>query len=103
MIALFSVGGCARSSFGSSLGPNLRPILFMSNTRQPPLSEPEIAARARELWRIAGNPPGRDLEFWLAAEAELKRDREVTATAADNQPVPQYEPRKQPAPKRRKP
>ena len=31
----------------------------------------EIKARARELWDQNGRPAGRDLEFWLQAEAEI--------------------------------
>jgi Protein of unknown function (DUF2934) len=37
----------------------------------------EIKARARELWEQNGRPAGRDLEFWLQAEAEMiERNRE---------------------------
>ncbi len=32
-----------------------------------------IKARARELWEQNGRPAGRDVEFWLQAEAELER------------------------------
>jgi hypothetical protein len=32
----------------------------------------EIKARAHELWVQHGRPPGRDLEFWLQAEAEKR-------------------------------
>ena len=32
----------------------------------------EIAARAHELWEQNGCPTGRDLEFWVQAEAEIK-------------------------------
>jgi hypothetical protein len=32
----------------------------------------EIKARARELWEQNGCPSGRDLEFWLQAESEIK-------------------------------
>ena len=36
----------------------------------------DIRARARELWEQNGRPAGRDLEFWLQAEAEIiERDR----------------------------
>ena len=36
----------------------------------------DIRARARELWEQNGWPAGRDLEFWLQAEAEIiERDR----------------------------
>jgi hypothetical protein len=31
-----------------------------------------VRARARELWKINGQPAGRDLEFWLQAERELR-------------------------------
>jgi DUF2934 family protein len=43
------------------------------------LAEEETRARAHELWREAGCPPGRDLEFWLRAERErdMKRLREL--------------------------
>ncbi|WP_138223245.1 DUF2934 domain-containing protein [Nibricoccus aquaticus] len=41
---------------------------------QPFLSHEQIAARSHELWQKAGSPEGRDLEFWLGAEAELARD-----------------------------
>jgi hypothetical protein len=34
----------------------------------------EIAKRAFEIWEREGRPPGRDLEHWLAAEAELRQD-----------------------------
>jgi hypothetical protein len=37
----------------------------------------EIKARVRELWERNGRPAGRDLEFWLQAEAEMiERNRE---------------------------
>ena len=35
-------------------------------------SKEEIRARARELWEQHGCPAGRDLEFWLQAERELR-------------------------------
>ena len=35
-------------------------------------SKDEIAARAREIWEQQGRPAGRDVEFWLQAEAELR-------------------------------
>jgi hypothetical protein len=31
-----------------------------------------IRARAREIWEQNGGPQGRDLEFWLQAECEIK-------------------------------
>jgi Protein of unknown function (DUF2934) len=38
----------------------------------------EIGARSRHLWQLAGSPSGRDLEFWLAAEIEVRSERETT-------------------------
>ncbi len=38
-------------------------------------SKHEIRARARELWEQNGRPEGRDVEFWVQAETEV-RDRE---------------------------
>jgi hypothetical protein len=35
-------------------------------------SKQEIRARAHELWEHHGRPAGRDLEFWLQAESELR-------------------------------
>jgi DUF2934 family protein len=32
----------------------------------------EITLRARGIWEENGLPPGRDLEFWLQAESEIK-------------------------------
>lgn len=32
-----------------------------------------IKARARALWEQNGRPSGRDVEFWLQAEAEVNR------------------------------
>ena len=37
-----------------------------------------ISARAHDLWEQEGRPSGRDLEFWLQAESEIKaRERQV--------------------------
>jgi len=35
----------------------------------------EVAQRAYEMWRSAGEPGGRDLEYWLRAERELRVTR----------------------------
>ena len=32
----------------------------------------EITVRTREIWEQNGRPVGRDLEFWLQAESELR-------------------------------
>jgi predicted thioredoxin/glutaredoxin len=34
-----------------------------------------IRARAKELWEINGRPAGRDLEFWLQAERDYKKQK----------------------------
>jgi hypothetical protein len=47
----------------------------MMNTRLVSPAHEEIVARAQRLWDLAGNPAGRDLEFWQAAEAELEHER----------------------------
>ena len=40
-------------------------------------ADEEVKARAQELWEQSGCPAGRDLEFWLQAEAEIiERKRE---------------------------
>ncbi len=36
----------------------------------------QVRARAYELWERAGRPTGRELEFWLEAEAQLEAERE---------------------------
>ncbi|MCC8942819.1 DUF2934 domain-containing protein [Bradyrhizobium sp. Arg68] len=41
-------------------------------------AEDDIRIRARALWEGAGRPAGRDIEFWLQAERELK-DEDVRA------------------------
>ena len=53
------------------LRQKLRQLLDARRTKH------EIKARARELWEQNGCPAGRDLEFWLQAEAEIiERNRE---------------------------
>lgn len=39
----------------------------------------EITLRAREIWEQNGRPSGRDLEFWLQAESEIRERSTVTA------------------------
>lgn len=40
------------------------------------LDRDEVARRTLRLWRAAGRPKGRDLEFWLQAELELMTQRQ---------------------------
>jgi hypothetical protein len=55
----------------------------------------EIEQRARELWQEAGQPEGRDVEFWLNAEQSLQfpaNVKEETQPAVPPQtPSPQPE------------
>ena len=37
-------------------------------------TEEQIRARAHELWEKAGQPEGRDKEFWELAEQELRNE-----------------------------
>lgn len=49
-------------------------IATHKDTGSPPRSgedRDEVARRAYQLWEAGGRPAGRDLEFWLQAEAEL--------------------------------
>jgi hypothetical protein len=43
---------------------------------QNKVSRDEVAQRAYQLWVAAGQPSGRDLEYWLQAEAELLAARQ---------------------------
>lgn len=52
----------------------------------------EIAARARQLWHQAGEPSGLDDEFWFSAEAELRKDRQLSVDTAKNNPQGQRRP-----------
>lgn len=70
-----------------------------SNSSNSPTHE-EISTRARRLWENAGSPADRDLEFWLEAEAGLRRDRESQQTrpvsSATNEPAALKQPQAQP-------
>ena len=45
----------------------------MSHQRENPMpTHDEISAKAKELWEKAGEPQGRDEEFWLRAELMLE-------------------------------
>lgn len=47
----------------------------------------QIAQRAHRLWEQAGRPDGRDVEFWLQAEAVLRAEQESAAKASAKAPV----------------
>ena len=40
------------------------------------LRRDEVARRTLRLWKAAGRPTGRDLEYWLQAEVELLSERQ---------------------------
>jgi hypothetical protein len=52
----------------------------------------EVQHRAYHLWEAAGRPAGRDLEYWLQAEAELLAGNHRTrpqAGASETSPKPE--------------
>ena len=51
--------------------PAASPVKSAPSRRQSPTHE-EIALRARELFLQSGCQPGRDVEFWLEAEHQLR-------------------------------
>ena len=40
------------------------------------IRRPKVRARAYELWMQAGQPPDRDLEFWVEAERQVKDEQD---------------------------
>jgi hypothetical protein len=66
----------------------------MSRTVTPPAAQPttpvmrvpheKIAMRAYEKWVKLGHPPGRDVQNWLEAEAELRAEFGRTGGAPQN-------------------
>ena len=44
----------------------------LSRSSQGAKDRIRIAERAFALWNAAGQPPGRDMEFWLQAESQLE-------------------------------
>jgi hypothetical protein len=53
--------------FALEIGGRLRRL-------QAAAREEAIRGRAYDLWQAAGRPEGRDLDFWLRAERELRGD-----------------------------
>ena len=49
-------------------------------------SHDEIAAYARHLWEAEGRQSGRDLDYWLQAEAYLHADRKFEAGLISRRP-----------------
>ena len=48
--------------------------LNMENTMEhsKTVNESEVSVMAYQMWEKAGHPPGRDLQFWLDAEAQVR-------------------------------
>jgi hypothetical protein len=69
---LLKTGPCTVSSLSPPTPGRGRAPLGVFEMPEP--SEKEIAARAREFWKRAGKPEGRDKEFWRLAEQELRNE-----------------------------
>jgi hypothetical protein len=50
-----------------------KPTTALTVPPRAPVTHEAIAARAHALWEQAGRPNGRDLEFWVQAEQQLKK------------------------------
>lgn len=63
----------------------------MKNTNEHAvrITESEIGVAAYQMWEKAGHPPGRDLQFWLDAEKQLRAAAQVACVtpAAPRLPV----------------
>lgn len=61
-------------------------------TNPQSLTHEGIAACARQLWQAAGCPSGRDEEFWLHAEQQLKNEVSPPALPTSTPPAIQESP-----------
>ena len=50
-------------------------------------TEERIRIRAYELWELAGQPPGREDEFWYQAEKEIRETKELEDIAQSPPPT----------------
>lgn len=57
----------------------------------------QIRERAYELWQADGCPEGRDVEYWLRAEADLKGESRAGAEAGDGPGGGEAKPMDEPA------
>ena len=89
----FSFEACARAArFAFEAGWSGNEFMNMNRTtnkenqsqNQSKVGRDEVAQRAYQLWEAAGRPIGRDLEYWLQAESELRasKDRRLTTVSA---------------------
>ena len=72
---------------------NILNYAFMSHLISVPteLTHTEVSRLASLAWEQAGKPAGRDLEFWLAAENQLRHasvPQETTARQPEQPPLP---------------
>ena len=65
-------------------------IMQNPTERSVTVTEPEIGVVAYRLWEQAGHPAGRDLQFWLDAESQLRAAAKA-ASATPVTPVPPVE------------
>jgi hypothetical protein len=56
----------------------VKPAAVVTAPRQEITTE-AIATRAYILWEKDGRPPGRDMEYWLKAESQLKDTQSFSA------------------------
>lgn len=47
------------------------------------ITHEEISQRARQIWEREGRPEGRDVEHWLQAEEELRRESQGSESARE--------------------
>jgi hypothetical protein len=59
---------------GTSMSRTVTPPLAQPTTPQVKLPHDKVAMRAYEKWVKQGRPPGRDVQNWLEAEAELRAE-----------------------------
>jgi len=62
--------------FAEELRQKLRRLLTARRSKE------QVRRRARELWEQHGRPEGRDLEFWLEAERQLRDDEDDCSVTA---------------------
>ena len=77
-----------KGRFGTLPKSNER--IQMSNTANSsrPATQDAISKYAYSLWESEGRPPGRDLEYWLQAEAHLNDYQQYDSAPAPKKPAP---------------
>lgn len=56
-----------------------KPVMTKSIRNYVEPTHDEIATYAYYLWEAEGRPPGRDVDYWLQAEAQMKAHRQIEA------------------------